>query len=647
MRTFVRRFGVALVLLLGGLGATPNSYAQPTGAYRYVAAGPAVFRFEGVGGKMAAAGVDRDTGILSDWRVLPDMPVDAATGEYAGTVRCSRGRSYLCFLGVGIGNRDRVAWRAVDVRSGQRLTDWADAGFVNFAIVDFDDRLGAALLVARPTADRQATDLEPGLYLWRKGQPLSKALRLTDKPALGWMRHASFVGDHPDRARVFAVEAGPPATWTLFDLKGRRLGATAAPGAFSFRAGSTIYAVSNQASTDGKAPIGSLLAVRMPDGGEAPWPIQLAYRPPTGHRLVMDDDSQDVMEVNRPAALTWSGSVVAVEASPRGRGLVELCRGPDEMLRARPLAADPYADAVGGRTSLRGGGDESAAVAVLRRRVDGGTDTGLLAGARRNVGGGALGAACNDPALARVDMPEGAVAGIAPRDAPIEERSLTLRDGRRLTYAVLGQPGGQVLLRVYGAMGADNPRMATGAFESQWLSRGNRIVVADVSRRRGDYKAEAAADTLAIAHDLVRRSEARRGELVVAGTSAGANLAARAALAEPDLFAAALLFSGAYDLELLAASGVTNAADFGAASGGFATWYGGRQSRGEPIRFLLVHGQDDDRVSGEHPGRMAAYLKSLGYQGKISITQTGGHAAGQTTTAADEAFRFLADLPDR
>lgn len=632
------------LLVLGAVFAlmAAAARAQSTTDYRYIPSGPNLFRLQGGAGLSVATLNPKDGGV-GPWRALPSLPIDSAASEGLVGLRCSSAKPNLCFLAVTVGGRERVWWRATDLITGTRLPDWSALKARNLVIEDFDDKRGLVLLTARPMVGADPDDLPTGLYLWRAGQRLDQAKRLSDRPALGLARHASLLVDAEGAIRVFFVEASTPMAWTLVDQDGRRQATAPAPGHLAFRSGRTLYAVTDQPSADGRAPAGSLLAVTPPAAPNGEWDLRLAYAPPPGSRLVLDDDAQRPFAQGRVAGMTWSGGLLAIEETDRGRGLVELCRRDDETLQARPLDAT-LAPSRGGRMMLDGGWTQAAALLVTRRRTDGLTDLGLVAGAVP-AGGRPIGAPCGHRTLTWTDLPErpGAVAALGP-DAALEDRTLTMPGGRQLTYAVIGGSEGKTLVRVYGAFGVSNPRLAQGAFEARWLASGNRIAIVEtISTRGGDYKAAAAADVVAIVEDIIARGEARRGDVLVSGTSAGAFLAARTALSRPDLFKAAILLSGAYDLQLWAESGVGNLAEFGPPEGGFPRWFAATPARdGGEVRFLLVHAADDDRLSPAGARRFAAYLKTLGYKGELVLTQRGGHAVGQSSEVADSVAGFLA-----
>jgi predicted esterase len=192
-----------------------------------------------------------------------------------------------------------------------------------------------------------------------------------------------------------------------------------------------------------------------------------------------------------------------------------------------------------------------------------------------------------------------------------------------LPYAVLGAPGshGPILIEAYGA--ADQPTHAMVALpvERLWIEHEGRLVVATVrgdardppwaSDPPDDHGVRAGEDVDDVVADLVARGDAAPGQVTALGASDGAITVARAVLLRPDLFSAAVLAAGPFDLGRDIRWG-------GRVTGGFAQWYAGsRPSDGAcaAVRFFLYLGGQDDRVGPENAAEFASYLASLGYHG--------------------------------
>lgn len=233
-------------------------------------------------------------------------------------------------------------------------------------------------------------------------------------------------------------------------------------------------------------------------------------------------------------------------------------------------------------------------------------------------------------------------------------------DGMHVPYTVFsnGAHPARVIVRGYGAYGIPVTDYLSSELERAWVAKGNAVVVPVLrgdggrgktweEQGRGDYKARASSDLIAVVEDLRKRgiiSISQRVDLL--GISAGAFTSAKAALFRPDLFDAILLVSGALDLNVIGASQPADTAEFGPVAGGFERWFGAKPASGNAApRFLLVHDVQDDRAIIENSIEFARYLKSLGYHGGLIETRGQGHGGIDDAKTIAAVMGFIAQNP--
>ena len=145
---------------------------------------------------------------------------------------------------------------------------------------------------------------------------------------------------------------------------------------------------------------------------------------------------------------------------------------------------------------------------------------------------------------------------------------------------------------------------------------------------------------MAVVNDASAHGVGAPGEYVLSGSSAGAFVAAKAALTHPGMFRAVLLFAGALDLEALNGTR-TDVREFGDPAGGFDRWYSGIPAPSVAPRFLLWHAENDQRAPVASSRSFARYITSLGYKGEMTISDRGGHLVGTRDDTAAPALAFI------
>ena len=518
----------------------------------------------------------------------------------------------VCYIGVRAADAQDPDWLRFDLERGV-LDPIADLQGVFIQDVRAD---GAQLLFTR-RADSGPT----GLFM-READGSSRLISsgtLRNQPDIAAYLTGS--GDSP----IVSLETAGPAEWVTRRQSGEIVARRPALSrTFQLSQAGLISVVAASAAAADR-PMGSLVLLdpSVPNGRQT--------------RLYGGEPPVEEAGPELPAGVTLHplrGALLAVVRSDQGVQLGELCGAPGVVtFRPLPAFASGY-----GRFRLEGGADFALITA---------TDLwGRIGQARIDAPGGATAPlrACDAPAFTTQDLKEGPGSSLKIISAEVE------RSGYDVRYVILGADPAQgpLLVRPYGAADLPTAEYVATPVERAWVEAGGRILVptltgdagAPPTPRPGDHKAQATADLLAALDDAVARGWATPGEIELMGTSAGAFVAARAAVTRPDLFRSVVLMSGALDLSLLARQPVL-AAEFGPAEGGFATWYQGRPAPERAPLFLLYHATDDVRVPTASATNFAQYLKSLGYRGELVESDRGGHQVGLLTDTAPRVMTFL------
>ncbi|WP_332678240.1 alpha/beta hydrolase family protein, partial [Brevundimonas sp.] len=605
---------LASILALAPLHAAAR---QSDAQNRYFAEGDYVFR-------SGAQGVDLSAGGPPNWREVIRYADSRLSDRYLTDVVCARDDASVCLLGFRSRTDDGDIWllaRPGDPASGlvgMRRLDGA-------AVHDLLAAKGGAVLFSRAGGEGSGLQLST-LAEAAPSLPLGSRV-FVNQPGI-----ASFLRRSDGGYDVLALEAGSPVLWVIYDQAGHRLGQEVATGRFYSVSGRNIVAaVAPEAASAGLAG-GGLVLASPPETASGPWRKARLFADPD---IVVADRAFEDPADSSIALL--NGSLLAVVTGSTGTAVREICGRPGATRTAAlSQSVEGYADATV---------DAGGALAVI-------TGVSLWGDIQQVLvsGSGAAPAplrSCDSPALT--------VHELTPA---LERPTLTSTfhsvrgpQGRTPTYVVLGLPSasGRVLVRPYGAFNLPVQEYALSELERQWLGRGGRLLIPTLTGDErpgagpsgaGDYKAVTTDDLIAVVNDASARGVGTPGEYVLSGSSAGAFVAAKAALTHPGMFRAVLLFAGALDLEALSGTR-TDVREFGDPVGGFDRWYSGIPAPSVAPRFLLWHAENDQRAPVASSRSFARYITSLGYKGEMTISDRGGHMVGMREDTAAPALAFI------
>ena len=614
----MKMFLSCVSLLAGFLVLLPSAVAGAQD--RYFAEGGHVFRAGGQGVDLSAGAADRP----SDWRGLVRSDDPRLVDRYLSRVVCARDDASLCLMGFRSRTDDRDIWlraRPGDPAAGLVAMDWLDGASVHDVLASGN----GAVLYSRAHVAGAGLQLS-GLTVAGSPRPIGSRV-FVNQPGV-----ASFLKRSDGGYDILALEAGSPVLWAVYDQTGARLGQETATGRFYSVSGRNIVAAVAPAAASADLVAGGLVLVGPSETAGAPWRKSRLF---AGSEAAVADRAFEDSAGSSIALL--DGALLAVVREPGGVAVREIC--------GRPGAT---------RTAALSQGVEGFADATVDAGVDLAVVTGVdlwgdvrqfLISASRSS---ALPLrACDDPPLTVRPLTPEAGRPMLSSVAHVAQGP----GGRTSRYVVLGIPGatGRVLVRPYGAFNLPVPEYALGEMERQWLARGGRILIptltgdgpsaADASGA-GDYKTMATEDLVAVVNDAAARGTGSPGDYVLIGSSAGAFVAARAALTHPQLFRAVVLFSGALDLEALAST-PTDVREFGDPGGGFERWYAGVPAPVRAPRFLLWHAENDQRAPVAASRSFAGYITRLGYKGEMTISDRGGHLVGMREDTAGPALDFI------
>ncbi|WP_203913923.1 prolyl oligopeptidase family serine peptidase [Rhizocola hellebori] len=226
----------------------------------------------------------------------------------------------------------------------------------------------------------------------------------------------------------------------------------------------------------------------------------------------------------------------------------------------------------------------------------------------------------------------------------------TSDDGTKVPYFVVGAQSaapGRVLMTGYGGFAQAKTPEYDGSLGRGWLARGGTYVVANI-RGGGEYgprwhhaalrelRPRAFEDFAAVAQDLVQRGITTPSQLGIFGRSNGGLLMGAMLTRYPEKFGAIAIGVPLLDMRryhrLLA--GASWMAEYGDPDNAedwaylrtFSPYH--LVSRGQPYPpVLLFTSTRDDRVHPGHARKMAARLKSFGYDVTYYENVEGGHAS--------------------
>lgn len=365
----------------------------------------------------------------------------------------------------------------------------------------------------------------------------------------------------------------------------------------------------------------------------------------TGLHLLRAEDGGVVETAHRPQDAVTGGSLVHATATDHGCALHVVREGHSRLLvlddrlhptRELEVSRDDDVQALTGLTWCEG--------ALWVRRESPGRPPQLL-----RLGPGDL-------------TPSEPAGRAAPRS-----RLLTVAadDGAAVELVVTGDADrpAPTLLEVYGGFGVhDLPGYEPSV--AAWCALGGLHVTARVrggggagsawhAAARGDRKARAVADTVAVARALVAHGLTRADLLVLAGASHGGLVAASAALAEPGLVAAVCVTAAPLDPHRLMDHplGAAWTAEFGdpadPAVGAAMDDYSPlrraeRWPAGAPLpRFLLTTFAEDGRVDPGSTDRLATTLRRRGAVVERHHRPAMGHGSNARSTVHDFAMSVL------
>ena len=596
------------------------------------------------------------------WTAGPALSdVSVATGWRITKLDCDPVLTGRCLVSLARGGSDRRLLVPADVKTPGTIPV-EDAGPRNIFSLAFDAKRGIAWFAANKMGGDAANDVSPGVYVWRTDPAINEATRRPEEGGDGALHLASVRSADPPGTLL--INRGASHHWDLFDAEGSKiLWRMGTPGLFLFSDASGIYYARNGSDE------GDLSAYRLIPPSSKNKPAEESIyeahagdpnRPPLSHSAAIGSVTFGYGGEERVLARLASGALVAITEAGGLHQLREICRpSAGSPAIAAPNPALEAAGAGGVEYSLQAKGWQPNAVIVSRISVAGALTQAVVAD-DRPASEATAPPICGSTRLRATALPADAsnlgVAGRLTADVTLRTAETKADDGVRIVYRLIGAPErpGRTMVRVYGAAGVRALPVLQNDLERTWVEQGNTLVIPTLrgdggpteawrTEGQGDYKKRTTADLNAVVRALEAGGVAKRGEVILAGVSAGGFAAAREALDHPEHYKAAILVSAALDINLLAAESPENVVEFGSASGGFDDWFGAPKPAGDhsPL-FLIVHAQDDDRVSVNNALSFVEFLKSKSYKGAMTLTETGGHAIGN---APDVSRWIMENLP--
>jgi predicted esterase len=597
-----------------------------------VSASAAVFDYMSVTGALLRDEDAKSVSIRLDqpgatWRTI--FSVERPDEKIAG-LSCDRATAALCFIKL-VSSEGRSEWRPLRL-SGPATPAWLPIEALRGSIVDLDDRAGLALVVESGPATKPS-DPAPGVYLWERGERFDQA-RLLAQLETRCLNAARFIAASAP-PNIFISKGcaanDQPAAWIVMTAAGEVTTSFRPIGLPLAIDGDDLIFLARLGPT---AADQTVYRFRMPVGPPKQWVGGPVYRPDSAaQRPAIAHTGPEPFPLS---AVVLGARIVAVANSPTGPRLFAFCGrdtgGASSFLNP---ADDSLLDEAGQLQVLSQGGD--AAILSAWDRWGERRQFLLRAGA------------CGDASLSLRLLPTTDATPTSRPPLAADFRTIKASDGEAVPYAVLGAAGrhGPILIEAYGAADQPTHAMASVEVERLWVERGGRVVIATVRgdardppwniNPTDDYKARAAEDVDEVVEDMVARHEAAPGSVTALGASAGAFTIARAVLMRPDLFSAAVLAAGAFDLQ-------NDFGWLGPTTGDFPQWFAGsRKSDGScaAVHFFLYQGGRDDRVSPENVAAFGKYLVSLGYHGEVSVNPAAGHFILEDASSGP---KIMADL---
>lgn len=590
---------------------------------------------------------------------LSDASVSA--GWRITKLDCDPVQTGRCLVSLALGASERQILRPANVKiAGPISVEGAEPKNIFNLAFDAERRIG--WFAANKVGGDATKDVAPGVYVWRTDPAINEATRRPEEGDNGALHLASVRPANP--AGTLLINRGGEGHWDLFNAEGNKfLWRMGTPGMFLFDDASGLYYARNGSDE------GDLSAYRLipPSAKTEPAeePIYEARagdpsRPLLAYSAAVGSVTFGYGGEERVLARLASGALIAITEADGLHHLREICR-PAAGAPAI-VARNPALEATGNTAveySLQAKGWQPAAVIVSRISVAGAL-TQLVVADDRPASASSSPPACGTTRLRATALPADAnsrnIADRVPASVALRTSETWADDGARIVYRLIGLPDrpGRTMVRVYGAAGARALPVLQNDFERAWVEQGNTLVIPTLrgdggptrawrTAGQGDYKKRTAADLNAVVRALEADRVAKPGEIILAGVSAGGFTAAREALDHPEHYRAVILVSAALDINLLAAASPENVVEFGPPSGGFDDWFGAPKPAGDhaPL-FLIVHAQDDDRVSVNNALSFVGFLKSKSYKGAMTLTETGGHAIGN---APDVSRWIMENLP--
>jgi predicted esterase len=609
--------GSLLVSTWGALAVGTGASSEESSTPAYFAEGDALFRSRGSSVEVSRAGQG------GPWTEIDGIP--SHWGAVSRVV-CAADDTRLCVIGFR-SDRD-LAPRWGVVRLDAAGANLAPFDAVNGGTVHDVTSFGGGEVLFTRAGSEEGQLLRASLSADEAVQALPIDA-FNNQPGI-----ARYLTRRDGSKEILALEAGSPVRWVLAGLDGERRGQTIATSRFFALSGRNIVSPVAPTAATSNLPSGSLVLTSVPETADGAWRNGRAFASPS-YRVV-NRDWEDPAEAS---VVSFRGGLLAAFSTPSDVALGEVCGRPGAT-SILPLSR-----------SLEGAADvslDSGRSFAIARVVNLWGDSSQHLVVFPEIASSAPLRACNSSPLSLTEL----VA--APVRPELETQSFSIVPDQQGSpaYVVIGLPGasGRVMIRPYGAFGLPVQRHALGALERRWLERGGRLIVPTLSgddqmvgdprSSRGDYKAGATADLIAVVEDAVTRGIGESGTYVLSGSSAGGFVAAKAALTRPDLFDSVLIFAGALDLSLLSNTR-TDVEEFGDPGGTFQDWYGGVAAPRNAPEFLLWFAADDPRVPSDTGRRFAGYLRTLGYTGELTIGDRGGHTVGLREDTAGPALAFI------
>lgn len=591
------------------------------------------------------------------WTAGPALPdTSVAAGWRITKLDCDPVQTERCLVSLARGASERQLFRPANVRSSGLITV-ESAESRNVFSLAFDAKRQIAWFGARSMGGDAAKDLPSGVYVWPIDRAITEATPRPEEGSDGALHLASVRPTDP--ASTLVINRGDNDHWDLFTADGDKiLWRMGTPGQFLFNDASGAYYARNASDND------DLSAFRLiaPSAQNEPAEESIyearagdPSRPPLAYSAAVGSVAFGYGGEERVLARLASGALIAITEADGRHQLREICR----PSTGAPVIAvqNPALEAAGSsgvEYSLHAKGWQPTAVVVSEISVAGAL-TQVVVADDRPTSASTAPPVCGTSRLRATALPADAtnqqIAGRLPAGTTLRTAETKADDGARIVYRLIGAPErpGRTMVRVYGAAGVRALPVLQNDFERAWVEQGNTLVIPTLrgdggptsawrTAGQGDYKKRTTADLNAVVRALEADHVAKPGEIILAGVSAGGFAAAREALDHPEHYRAAILLSAALDISLLAAASPENVVEFGPASGSFDDWFGApKPSSDHAPLFLIIHAQDDDRVSVNNALSFVGFLKSKSYKGAMILPETGGH----TVSNAREVSRWI------